>query len=83
LRGVDVGTDKVWCTNYAFVSCFGLTSVALPDSLIHIDEYAFCGCTLTSVALPNSLVHIEEGAFDDRVVFTSAPIICGASGAQH
>jgi serine/threonine protein kinase len=41
-----------------------ITSIELPDSLISIESYAFCGCEmLQTVVFPNNLKSIGDGAF--------------------
>ena len=48
----------------AFVDCFGLTSVIIPNSVISIGEIAFCRCSgLTNVTIPNSVTSIDWYAF--------------------
>ena len=48
----------------AFVRCFGLTSVTLPEGLINIGSSAFQECSgLTSVVLPSTLISIGYDAF--------------------
>ena len=48
----------------AFSGCYGLISVAIPNSVTSIGEYAFSRCSgLTSVTIPNSVTSIEDEAF--------------------
>ena len=48
----------------AFLDCFDLTSVTIPNSVTAIGEYAFYRCDhLTSLIIPNSVTTIGEYAF--------------------
>ncbi|MEG2541219.1 MAG: leucine-rich repeat protein, partial [Clostridia bacterium] len=48
----------------AFYSCYGLTSITVPNSVTSIGSWAFYGCwKLTSITVPNSVTSIENGAF--------------------
>ena len=49
---------------YAFINCYNLTSVTIPDSVIDISNYAFSSCIrLTNVTIPNSVTSIAFSAF--------------------
>ena len=48
----------------AFLWCYFITSITIPDSVTSIDDYAFCQCSsLTSVTLPDSDTTIGNYAF--------------------
>ena len=48
----------------AFADCAGLTRVAIPDSVVRIEEQAFAYCTgLTNVSIGRGVSSIGEGAF--------------------
>ena len=50
----------------AFSSCFGMTSVTLPNTITSIGHNAFDGCSgLTSIEIPNSVTFVGYGAFSD------------------
>ncbi len=48
----------------AFKDCSELTSVIIPNTVITINEFAFCHSGLTSVTIPDSVKTIESAAFD-------------------
>ena len=54
-----------WIGDYTFESCFGLTSVTIPNSVTSIGFYAFSDCGLTSVTIGNSVTSIGSRAFYD------------------
>ncbi len=59
----------------AFRDCSGLTSIAIPNSVISIGEYAFSGCSgLTSITIPNSVTSIGSYAFRGCSGLTSIAI---------
>ncbi len=41
----------------------GITSITIPDSILHIGEEALVGNNLDSIILPNSVVSIVYGTF--------------------
>jgi hypothetical protein len=48
----------------AFATCFGLTSIEIPNSVTEIGYDAFKGCTsLTSIEIPSSVTFIDNDAF--------------------
>ena len=50
---------------FAFDSCYNLTSVTIPNSVTSIGSYAFRSCTsLTSVTIPNSVTSIADYTFN-------------------
>lgn len=71
------------------VDCFAnadtLTTVYLPDTLEHIDDYAFYNCTrLHGIFIPESVTVIGEGAFYGctELEAISIPASVGAIGTQ-
>ena len=59
----------------AFLGCWGLTSIEIPNSVTSIEERAFEGCNkLTNVTIPNSVTSIGKTAFYGCKSFTSIEI---------
>ena len=57
-RVVEIG-------NLAFNSCWGLTSITLPEGLQAISSYSFAKCTsLTEITIPSTVTEIRECAFE-------------------
>ena len=55
-----------------------LTSIAIPDSVWYIAEYAFFGChSLTSVVIPDSVTSIDAAAFSNCYNLTSITVAEG------
>lgn len=58
---------------YAYPSVNG--SYIIPDSVLSIEEYAFCGCiALSSVSIPDNIISIGAHAFDGCTALTYANI---------
>ena len=68
----DGVTDLYAC----FQGCTDITSVAIPDSVTNIGDYAFWGCTsLIRVSIPKNVTSIGYGAFakcPNLTIYTSA-----------
>ena len=59
----------------AFMQCYSLTSVEIPNSVTSIDTWAFRDCSaLTSVVIPNSVTSIAWSAFQFCSGLTSVVI---------
>ena len=61
----SVGNGVTSIGDFALAGCFGLTSVAIPDSVTNIGTAAFNFCTgLTNVTIPNSVTLINDYTFE-------------------
>jgi hypothetical protein len=69
------GSDDVLANGIAwsaFDGCSGLTSVTMPEGVIHIGDHAFDGCSgLVSIVLPESVSRIRDCAFSECSGLTS------------
>ena len=60
----DINYDVTRVGETAFMYCFGLTSVVLPNSVTSIGKNAFQFCTdLTSITIPDNVANIRRDAF--------------------
>ena len=58
----------------AFMNCYSLKSVTIPDSVTSIGSYAFASSNLTGITIPASVTNIGIGAFQGCVALTSVTV---------
>ena len=58
----------------AFSSCWSLTALTLPPSVLTIGEFSFYGCNFSSIVIPNSVTSIGSHAFRGCDALTSITI---------
>ena len=58
----------------AFSSCWSLTALTLPPSVLTIGEFSFNGCNFSSIVIPNSVTSIGSHAFRSCGALTSITI---------
>jgi hypothetical protein len=75
VRKIEIGSGVTSIGNYAFCSCYGLTSIAISDSVTSIGSNAFGSCYgLTSIAIPESVTSIGSSTFTGCHGLTSIAI---------
>ena len=63
-KGTTIPTTVTSIGDFAFESCFGLTTVTIPAGVTYIGNEAFYDCTgLTSITIPASVTSIGFSAF--------------------
>ena len=68
----------------AFLDCFSLTSITIPNSVTSIGYNAFRGCSsLTSITIPNSITEINSGIFAGCSSLTSITIPNSITSIGH
>lgn len=60
--------------DYAFMECWNLDSVSIPNSVVSIGAYAFAYDGLSSVTISEGVITIGEGAFDGVSSLTTITI---------
>ena len=62
VNGIEYTVTSI--SDDAFLDCYNLTSITIPNSVTSIRDRAFYGCSgLTSITIPNSVTSIGEMAF--------------------
>ena len=55
--------EVAFIENHAFYGCLGLIDVKIPNTVSHLGDYAFSGCTFDSIDIPDSVISIGDYAF--------------------
>ena len=72
---IEVRKGTVSISPGAFLGCYGLTSITIPNSVMSIGDDTFYKCfDLTSITIPNSVTSIGNFAFKDCSSLTSITI---------
>lgn len=69
------GLPVTTIADHAFNSCWGMTSITIPESVTFIGYRAFLNCNgLKSATLPNSITSIEMETFENCISLTTITI---------
>ena len=69
---IQEGTRLV--AEYAFIECYSLSSVTIPNSVFHVGSFAFFCTSISEITLSNSLTSIEDNVFHGCNFLTSIDI---------
>lgn len=62
---VRIGENVTSIGSYAFINCYSIKTITIPNSVININSNSFRYCSaLTTIIIPTSVSSIEEGLFD-------------------
>ena len=66
VQKIEIGNGVTSIGDFAFDSCYSLTSITIPDSVTSIGDYAFSRCSsIESITIPDSVTSIRGNAFRD------------------
>ena len=74
---IDLKEGTLGISPRAFMGCFGLTSVTIPNSVTNIGYDAFANTSITSVIIPKSVTAIKGTAFSGCSGLTSIQVESG------
>lgn len=77
LTDISIGSGVNEIGKDAFVFCYGLREVVIPDSVSVIREYAFSHTGLVEIVIPDSVSKIESNAFFDCTSLKNASVSTG------
>lgn len=83
--GVIYFSKRITCIGLsAFLNCSDLTSIAIPDGVVILEQNAFRNCdNLISITMPNSVSVIGQSAFRDCSSLTSITISGSVKTIEH
>ena len=65
LKSVTISETITRIGTAAFAHCESLTNIAIPHSVIEIEEFAFSYSGLTSIIIPHSVIKISRSTFEN------------------
>ncbi len=67
--------------DYAFVECYFLSKLTIPDSVTRIGDYALANVDLTDIYIPKNVSDIGEGAFNAYYLMVDGtyPVVTGSN----
>ena len=72
IRRVNLGSGVTSVRQYAFSSCYALTSITIPSGVTSIEQYAFADCnSVTSIIIPDGVTSISNNVFSSCYSLTS------------
>ena len=80
VQKIEIGNGVTSIGDFAFDSCYSLTSITIPDSVTSIGDYAFGSCySLTSITIPDGVTSIGNYEFANCYSLSSITIPDGVT----
>lgn len=61
----EIKEGTVTIAEDAFQNCYNLQSITIPESVLNINQNAFCGSSLESVIIPDTVKNLSFGVFQN------------------
>jgi len=68
---LELADDMIVILANQFENTTSIKNIILPEGIITIGNYAFCGSSITSITIPNTVTSIGYAAFQDATSLTS------------